>query len=204
LRTARLIVVPLFVENHLNFPESKWVYFRDLPAAVTIHGSARQGRQAVAATEGTCSDDEPRHGQPPVGNLVSRHVDRTCRTAVGGRRSARALAAWIKPFGLSEPEFQLLWCLRGESPAGCDQTMLAARLAMSPAQVSALVERLRVSGLIAQQIVAGDRRRNLWQLAAGGDRLLQQVLATVGTLRREISATDAVTATDVAFQRDVA
>jgi DNA-binding MarR family transcriptional regulator len=141
---------------------------------------------------------------PPVGNLAERHVDRTCRSAVYGRRSARALANWAKPFGLSEPEFQLLWCLRGEAAVASDQTTLASRLGLSPAQVSATVERLRAGGLIRQQAVVGDRRRNLWQLAAGGERLVEQMLAHVRELRREISATDAAMAAESTFQRDVA
>jgi DNA-binding MarR family transcriptional regulator len=157
----------------------------------------------VTASENFDQVGDDTHGLPPVGDLAARHVARTCRGAVGGRRSARALANWVKPFGLSEPEFQLLWCLREESSVGWDQTTLAGCLAFSPAQVSASVERLRASGFIEQQATPGDRRRNLWQLAIRGQQLLQRMLAEVSTLRREISATDAA-ATDSTLRKDAA
>ena len=79
--------------------------------------------------------------------------------AIEGRRAGRMIAAWAKAFDLSEPELQLLWCLRQELGDGVDQTTISTRLAFSPAQVSAMVERLRAHGLIIQRLTVGDRRR---------------------------------------------
>lgn len=110
-------------------------------------------------------------------------VDRACRTVIEGRRAARAMAPWCRRFGLSEPGFQVLWCLRAMCGEGLDQSTLAGRLALSPAQVSTMVERLRAQRLIAQRHVPGDRRRRLWQLSSGGHALLQQLLADTKALR---------------------
>ena len=65
------------------------------------------------------------------------------------------LAAWARSFDLSEPELQLLWCLRQEPGEGVDQTTIAQRLVFSPAQVSAMVERLRRQGWIIQRLDGG-------------------------------------------------
>jgi len=107
---------------------------------------------------------------------VVRYIHEVCRTAVDGRRAARAIARWAGRSRLSEPDFQLLWCLRPVSGDGIDQTTLARELALSPAQVSATVERLRAGGWIEQRPALGDRRRNLWQLTSGGQRLLTRML----------------------------
>jgi DNA-binding MarR family transcriptional regulator len=67
--------------------------------------------------------------------------------------------------------------------SGPNQSALAAALAFSPAQVSAVVERVRQRGLICEGGAAGDRRRHHWQLSASGRELLDQMLAAVGSLR---------------------
>ena len=92
-------------------------------------------------------------------------------------------------FTLSEPEFQVLWCLRCGVTSGFDQTKLAKRLAYSPAQVSSTVERLRVRGWIAQQSASGDRRRNLWHLSEAGGNVVREMLQTAHELRVDVDLT---------------
>jgi DNA-binding MarR family transcriptional regulator len=96
--------------------------------------------------------------------------------AIDGRRAGRMIAVWAKRFDLSEPELQLLWCVRQEPGEGCDQTTIARRLALSPAQVSAMVERLRVGGMIVQRLAVGDRRRRLWRLSGDGRVVVERLL----------------------------
>ena len=125
---------------------------------------------ALAATARTAAD-------PAVARIGF-----TCRTAVGGRGAVRALAEWARRFNLSEPEFQILWCLRSPALEGLDQSTLARRLAYSPAQVSATVERLRAAGWIVQRQAQRDRRRHLWQLSETGRNHLNEMLAAAGYL----------------------
>lgn len=123
--------------------------------------------------------------------VVVRHVDQTCQWVVDGRRAARLLTRWTRQFALSEPEFQLLRCLRAAADEGFDQTTIAKKLALSAAQVSATVERLRVQGWIALQVASADRRRHRWQLTAAGHALLHTMLNTavaVEDLAREDAA----------------
>jgi DNA-binding MarR family transcriptional regulator len=115
------------------------------------------------------------------------HVDRTCRTAIGGRRAARALAEWARRFGLTEAELQLLWRLRSAPQEGLDQTALAAALAFSPAQISASVERLRAQAWICARGAVGDRRRHHWQLSTRGRELIDKMLSAAALLRYQPS-----------------
>ena len=71
---------------------------------------------------------------------------------------------------------------------GFDQTTLAKRLAFSPAQVSATVEKLRARGWISQQAADGDRRRNLWHLSAEGGGAIVEMLRVAHELRLERQA----------------
>jgi DNA-binding MarR family transcriptional regulator len=71
-------------------------------------------------------------------------------------------------YGLSEPELALLWACRKAPPGGRGQRELAEELAVSPAHVSGLVERLRRAGLLRARTAEEDRRRRLWQLTPAG------------------------------------
>lgn len=118
----------------------------------------------------------------PAGEFEIRHVGRVCHTAIDGRLSVRALAQWSARFGFSEPEFQVLWCLR-DLADGLDQTTLAKRLAFSPAQVSSTVEKMRARGWILQRPANGDRRRHLWHLSALGGGAIDEMLRVADELR---------------------
>ena len=103
----------------------------------------------------------------------------------------------VRRFALSEAEFRLLWQLhRYEDPRNrwgpshpsangpaLDQTSLRAELALSPAQISALIERLRAQGWITRKVDPGDRRRQLMQLTEQGHNQLKKVLAHIGASR---------------------
>jgi DNA-binding MarR family transcriptional regulator len=94
------------------------------------------------------------------------------------------LADWAQQFELGEPEFQVMWYLRGRVADGLDQKSLARHLACSPAQISTTVERMRARGWITQHQSQEDRRRHLWQLTDAGSQLLDNMLNAAGTLGR--------------------
>jgi DNA-binding MarR family transcriptional regulator len=114
----------------------------------------------------------PGNGLPDA----STNISCTCQTIIDGRRASRTLADWVRRFELTEPAFLVLWSLREALARGMDQSMLAQRLVVSPAQISATVEQLSALGLIAQQPLTADRRRRLWQLSASGHARLAAML----------------------------
>jgi DNA-binding MarR family transcriptional regulator len=82
------------------------------------------------------------------------------------------LAEQVAASELTEQEFLTLW-LCAEAPAGCrGQGELASALGVSPAQMSGLVERLRQRNLLQVERLGNDRRRQVWQLTAGGTSVL--------------------------------
>jgi DNA-binding MarR family transcriptional regulator len=143
----------------------------------------------------TAADTNPGGGPiapdaPSAGSPGLRRIGLTCRFAADGRRAIRALGEWSGRFRLSEPEFQILWCLKSAPGDGCDQTTIARKLACSPAQVSATVERMRAEGWITQQNAAGDRRRHLWRLSTPGQKLLTEMLRAADQLRVPVTLAD--------------
>jgi DNA-binding MarR family transcriptional regulator len=145
--------------------------------------SAGQSEIALTAPDERARSDSPIVGQFPAADETVQRFQRTCHAAIDGRRAARLLASWSNRFGLGEPDLQVLWTLRRAAPASLDQSTLAGRLVISPAQVSATVERLRAGKWIEQSPNLADRRRNLWHLTADGQRMLERILAAAQGLR---------------------
>lgn len=119
---------------------------------------------------------------------ITTRLDETCRIAIMGRRASRALAEWVGHCSLTEAEFLLLWCLRAKVSDGLDQTTLAGALALSPAQISASVEKLRVRGLLCVRSAARDRRRNEWRLTPAGGEVFEQLISALARLRFDVKA----------------
>lgn len=140
--------------------------------------------------------DGPFGGQFPAADVTARQFERTCRAVVEGRRAARALASWSKPFELNESDLQVLWALHLATPDRLNQSLLAGLLVVSPAQMSVTVERLRARNWIEQLPTGGDRRRNHWQLTADGQRLLARVMAAAARRPHELPAPDSGAPTD--------
>jgi DNA-binding MarR family transcriptional regulator len=141
---------------------------------------------ALPAIDGNLGgDNATRAHAAPDESASTAHVNKTCRAAINGRNATRALAHWAKAFGLAEVEFQILWRLRSADTSGLDQTALAGALAVSPAQISASVERLRALGNIGARAATGDRRRHLWRLSATGHQLIAKMLESVALLQYE-------------------
>src|SRR3712207_1340333 len=72
------------------------------------------------------------------------------------RRVSGAVAAELKPFGLSIPQFDLLSTLTERE--GLTQQELAQRLYVTKGNVSGLIDRLVRSGLVERRAIEGDRR----------------------------------------------
>lgn len=130
----------------------------------------------------------PNSAHSPRTSSAARQIDDACRQVVAGKQAARDLTHWIGGVGVGETEFRLLWLLfpASDPAVRCvenlpDQAELAARLAVSPAQVSGAVERLRSLQLVERHLDGADRRRQTWRLSDGGRALIHTVLHLVGS-----------------------
>lgn len=119
-------------------------------------------------------------------------IDAACRSAAAGKLAARDIAAWLRGFQVTAPEFRLLWLLSQprDDRSGhdaFDQAELAEQLVVSPAQVSVAVERLRSLGMLDRTVDQRDRRRQLWRLTDDGRELLSAVVASVAGMDASLS-----------------
>ena len=100
-------------------------------------------------------------------------------TSAASRQLRRRLAEVASTFQLSDPELLVLWFCHG---GGQVQVELAAAIGISPAQMSGVVERLRLRELVAMHRSATDRRRQVWRTTAAGETLLGDIAAQLDGL----------------------
>jgi len=143
----------------------------------------------------------------PLTNDLWR-LDSVCRLIATGRGLARRLTAALREYRMSETEFRLLWLLRSKladsDRASVEQSALATQLGSSPAQISAIVERLRSQKIIASDTDANDRRRRLWQLTPSGREQFEEIIAAVGLLSRGWTFPESIDDDPRSLQEDAA
>jgi len=69
------------------------------------------------------------------------------------------LIDWIRPHGLTIPQFNVLRILRGQHPKAASVTLIVDRMLDKSSNVSRLVEKLRVKDLLERNINKIDRRQ---------------------------------------------
>ncbi len=116
------------------------------------------------------------HGEQAA-RLVAlvRAVD-GCSQALRG--AVEAIAARHE---LNATQLLALWAC-GEASAELAQSELAARIGVSAAQASALVEQLRRRNLLEPRRAADDRRKQNWSITAEGRTLISQVVEKFAAL----------------------
>jgi DNA-binding MarR family transcriptional regulator len=110
-------------------------------------------------------------------DAARRWIELAERLLLCGRMLRGELTRQLGRWQLSEPAFSVLWFCRQNPPGGISQSDLVAGLAVSPAQVSGLVEQLRQAGLLRDHQVRTDRRRKFWRLTAAGEARLVSIVS---------------------------
>ncbi len=122
----------------------------------------------------------------PVGELTSRWVALSEELVVCGRLLRSGLLCRSERWDLTAPEFSALWLCRRAPRSGGSQREMAREMAVSPAQVSGLVEQLRRKGLLEGRRAETDRRRQIWRLTIDGQATLDAVLADLDRATAEL------------------
>ncbi|NQU24511.1 MAG: winged helix-turn-helix transcriptional regulator [Candidatus Nealsonbacteria bacterium] len=134
----------------------------------------------------------PRNSEPA--KTAARWIELVELIRVSGRMFRDLLASHLQKHSLGESQFSALWICRKAPGMGLSQQDITAKLAVSPAAVSGLVEQLRRRGLLEGRRAESDRRRQLWRLTPDGKDVLDAVLSDLATwaasLQSHLGCTD--------------
>lgn len=82
----------------------------------------------------------------------------------------------IKPFGLSEPQYNILRILNGSFPNSLSVLDIKSRMIDRMSNVSRLVEKLKIKGLVERTLHPEDRRRVEVSITAKGQKVLKEIM----------------------------
>lgn len=90
--------------------------------------------------------------------------------SLGSRALRKRITRLTRPYQLTDTEFLFLCCCRREG-APIPQGQVGDSLALSPAQVSTIAEKLRCAGLVTVRRGTNDRRKQFCILTEQGEQL---------------------------------
>ncbi len=121
----------------------------------------------------------------PTADLVDAHSELPRHLAFIHRRWRARLDERLRRTGLTQSRWQLLFVL-SKADGGLLQRELAERVGIEASTLVRQLDALQRDGLIFREVVAGDRRAKLVQLAPGAQPVLDHITKVADALREEI------------------
>jgi DNA-binding MarR family transcriptional regulator len=110
----------------------------------------------------------------PVALLAHEALLNTYYTASNLRKQA---GHFLHPFGLTDVQFNLMMLLKHQcrQQEGLTQAQLSSMMLVNRANITALVDRMEKSGLVARTSSPSDRRSNIIVLTDSGREMLEKI-----------------------------
>ncbi len=86
-----------------------------------------------------------------------------------------AMTRQLRPYGLTAPQYNILRILNGSYPNGLSVLDIKSRMIDRSSNVSRLVEKLRISGLVERTPHSDDRRMVVVNISQEGKKLLHDI-----------------------------
>ena len=134
-------------------------------------------------------------------SFESLHAEAILNIVRTAARMQHALHLQLKPYGITETQYNSLRILRGAGSIGLTCAEIAERLVSQDPDITRLVERLQRQGLVRRERGEKDRRVVLTKITAAGlDRLKEMdpvVNSTVNALLSHLSSSQLKTMIDL-------
>jgi DNA-binding MarR family transcriptional regulator len=91
----------------------------------------------------------------------------------------------LRPYGLTNPQYNILRILRGSHPTGLSVLDIKSRMIDRSSNVSRLVEKLRERGLVERIVHTDDRRMVIVTISEMGGKMLHDIEAS-GMFEHEV------------------
>ncbi|MGC1872254.1 MAG: MarR family transcriptional regulator [Acidobacteriaceae bacterium] len=134
-------------------------------------------------------------------SFASLHAEAILNIVRTSAQMQHALHLQLKPYGITETQYNSLRILRGAGPTGLTCAEIAERLVSQDPDITRLVERLQRQGLVRRERGEKDRRVVLTKITAAGLNRLKEmdpvVDSTVHALLSHFSSSQLKTMIDL-------
>lgn len=100
----------------------------------------------------------------------------------------RQVQSVLKPFGITQAQYNVLRILNGRSPEPCNPSEITEVMIEKMSDVTRLLDRLKSKGLIDRCICEHNRRKVNVSITEGGKQLLQEIEPIIQENRKRYEA----------------
>lgn len=136
-----------------------------------------------------------------MGQIQDSHHRATLNVIFTGAWMSEKMNSLLKPFGISEQQYNILRILRGQKGQAISLQQISERMIHKMSNTTRLVEKLRIKGLIDRQVCPHNRRKVDISILPEGLQLLEDSgsqLAKVNVqIREQLTEKEAATLADL-------
>ncbi len=92
----------------------------------------------------------------------------------------------LKPFGISEQQYNILRILRGQKGNALNLQQISSRMVHKMSNTTRLIEKMRIKGLVTREVCPNNRRKVDISILTAGLDLLENVISTLKVAEKEI------------------
>ena len=111
-----------------------------------------------------------------MGPIQDQHHRATLNVIFTGAWMAERMNTMLKPFGISEQQYNILRILRGQKGAALNLQDISSRMIHKMSNTTRMIEKLRVKGLVKRLTCENNRRKVNISILPAGLQLLENVI----------------------------
>lgn len=117
---------------------------------------------------------------------LAPHHRATLNVIFTGAWMSERMNSFLKPFGISEQQYNILRILRGQKGKALNLQQISERMVHKMSNTTRLVEKMRLKGLVNREVCPDNRRKVNISILPAGLKLLEQVISTLKLSEKEI------------------
>jgi len=122
-----------------------------------------------------------------MSTIQDQHHRATLNVVFTGAWMADRMNTLLKPFGISEQQYNILRILRGQKGAALNLQDISSRMIHKMSNTTRLVEKLRLKGLVERHICTENRRKVLISITQNGLAIIEKIDVEVQKSNKNLS-----------------
>lgn len=117
---------------------------------------------------------------------MAPHQRATLNVIFTGAWMSERMNSFLKPFGISEQQYNILRILRGQKGKALNLQQISERMVHKMSNTTRLIEKMRIKGLVTREICPDNRRKVDISILPSGLDLLEEVISSLKGAETEI------------------
>lgn len=117
---------------------------------------------------------------------LAPHHRATLNVIFTGAWMSERMNSFLKPFGISEQQYNILRILRGQKGKALNLQQISERMVHKMSNTTRLVEKMRLKGLVNREVCPDNRRKVDISIQPAGLKLLGNVIETLKLSEKEV------------------